>query len=55
MPYGHKLFHIKMNDLALLLNDSRLDISRALNAMQSRGLLSLSRGKIDIQHIEKMK
>lgn len=55
VPYGHKLFHIKMNDLALLLNDSRLDISRALNAMQSRDLLTLSRGKIVIPHIEALR
>lgn len=54
-PYGHKLFHIKMNDLALLLNDSRLNISRALNAMQAQSLIILSRGKIDIPHIEALR
>lgn len=54
-PYGHKQFNIKMTQLAAQLNDSRLDISRALNAMQDRGLIQLSRGKIDIQRIEELK
>lgn len=54
-PYGHKLFRIRMSDLALLLNDSRLDISQALNDMQRQSLLQLSRGKIDIPRIEALR
>lgn len=47
-PVGRKEFKIKMTDLAQIVNDSRLDVSRALNALQDKGLLSLSRGKIVI-------
>lgn len=45
---------IKMETLAQELNDSRLDISTALNSMQKAGLLTLSRGKIFIPHAEKL-
>lgn len=45
---------IKMETLAQELNDSRLDISTALNSMQKSGLLTLSRGKIFIPHAEKL-
>jgi len=41
-----------MNRLALELNDSRLNVSRALNRLQSKGLLSLHRGKIEIPLLE---
>lgn len=47
-PTGHKVFKIKMKTLADILNDSRINISRALNSMQKRGIINLSRGKIDI-------
>ena len=43
-----------MNQLADDLNDSRLDISRALNQMQSNGLLTLHRGRIEIPMLEKL-
>ena len=51
-PAGSKTFHILMNQLAGELNDSRLNISRALNEMQHDGLLVLSRGRIDIPSLE---
>lgn len=51
-PAGEKVFHIKMNRLADELNDSRLDISRALNNLKKRGLLQLGRGKIMIPALE---
>ena len=54
-PAGEKTFHIRMNDLARELNDSRLNISHALNAMQAQGLLTLKRGVILIPQIEKIK
>ena len=49
-PHGTKTIYIKMTNLARELNDSRLDISRALNNMQQRGILSLHRGRIVIEH-----
>ena len=53
-PAGEKEVKIKMETLAQELNDSRLDISTALNSMQKAGLLTLSRGKIYIPHAEKL-
>lgn len=43
---GPKTIKIKMKTLGEELNDSRLDISRALNRMQQKGIIELSRGKI---------
>lgn len=53
-PAGPKTFYILMNQLAAELNDSRLDISRALNAMQAKGLLMLHRGRIEIPMLERL-
>ena len=47
-PHGDKTFRIKMTRLAEEMGDSRLDVSRALNNMQQRGLIILHRGKIII-------
>lgn len=51
-PAGRKVFHIKMTRLAAELNDSRLDISKALNHLQDQGYLHLTRGIITINEIE---
>jgi len=53
-PAGGKTFYVLMNHIAQELNDSRLDISRALNEMQSDGLLTLHRGRIEIPMIERL-
>lgn len=53
-PAGHKTFKIKMARLAAELNDNRLHVSRALNAMAAQGLLQLGRGRIDIPLIERL-
>lgn len=53
-PAGPKTFYILMQQLADLLNDSRLDISLALNQMQEDGLLTLHRGRIEIPMIERL-
>lgn len=45
---GRKELKVKMERLAHIVNDTRLSVSRALNDMQSRGLLRLSRGEIVI-------
>lgn len=47
-PAGEKMFKIKMTTLAEAVNDSRLDVSRVLNALQSAKYVVLSRGKIVI-------
>ena len=51
-PAGPKTFYILMERLAEELNDSRLNISRTLNAMQAEGLLELHRGRIEIAQLE---
>lgn len=53
-PAGQKTFYLLMRQLADLLNDSRLDISQALNQMQEDGLLTLHRGRIEVPMIERL-
>ena len=53
-PAGEKILYIKMIRIAEELNDSRLDISKALNAMQDKQLLRLYRGRIHIPALEKL-
>ena len=53
-PAGQKEITILMERLALEMNDSRLDVSRALNAMQSDGLLRLHRGRIEVPSLERL-
>ncbi|MBR1687186.1 MAG: Crp/Fnr family transcriptional regulator [Prevotella sp.] len=53
-PAGQKTVRILMNRLAAELNDSRLNVSRELNAMQRDGLLTLSRGRIEIPMLERL-
>lgn len=56
-PHGTKTIRIKMTHLASELNDSRLNISRALRNMQQHRLLTLHRGRIvvDCDAVEKVK
>lgn len=51
-PAGPKTFHILMRQLASEVGDSRLDVSRVLNELQQRSLLSLHRGCIKIPYLE---
>ena len=53
-PAGPKVFHILMNRLADELNDSRLDVSRALNALQREGKIVLRRGRVIIPLMERL-
>lgn len=53
-PSGHKTVSIYMEQLAAEVNDSRLDVSRALNRMQDKGLLRLGRGRIIIPSLERL-
>lgn len=47
-PYGEKALKIKMEELARITNDTRLNVSKALNSMQEKGLVELHRGEIFI-------
>ena len=51
---GKKLLKIKMEDFAILLNDTRLSVSKALNELQEEGLLTLRRKEIEIPEIERL-
>lgn len=51
---GRKILKIKMEELAQVVNDTRMGVSRALNSMQEKGLLELRRGEIMIPDAEKL-
>lgn len=51
-PAGAKTLHILMQQLAAEVGDTRLNVSRTLNAMQQKGLLTLHRGRIVIPMLE---
>lgn len=53
-PAGPKTFHILMERLAEEVNDSRLNVSRVLNRLQTMGLLELHRGRIEIPQVERL-
>jgi CRP-like cAMP-binding protein len=53
-PAGPKTFHVLMKQIADDLNDSRLDISHALNDMQRDQQLTLHRGRIEIPLLERL-
>lgn len=45
---GEKTIKIKMQDLALLMNETRASVSKVLNAMQENELIVLHRGEVVI-------
>jgi len=47
-PEGEKSLKIKMEDLARYVDDTRLNVSKALNDMQEKGLVQLNRKEIYI-------
>lgn len=51
---GPKTFHIKMVTMAAELNTSRLEVSRALHDLQTRGLLSMQRGRIEVPSMQRL-
>lgn len=53
-PEGEKMLHIKMDDLARLIDDTRINVSKVLNEMQEKGLVQLSRKEIFITALEKL-
>lgn len=53
-PAGPKTMRIKMERLAEELNDSRLNVSRALNRLQADGLISLYREHIEIPDMRRL-
>ncbi len=53
-PAGKKELSILMQQLAIEVGDTRLNVSRILNSMQLRQLLCLSRGRITIHSLEQL-
>lgn len=53
-PAGEKTFRILMEQLAEEVNDSRLNVSRVLNTLQTEGLVELHRGRIKIPQLERL-
>lgn len=53
-PAGEKVIHIKMEVLAAEIAESRLNVSKALHAMENRQLLTLQRGCIHIPALERL-
>lgn len=51
---GEKTIIIKMEDLAEILDDTRLNVSRVLNDLQDKGLIELRRKVIYIPEISKL-
>ena len=53
-PAGEKTLYIKMGTLATLIAESRLNVSKELNAMHQEGLINITRGIIHIPALEKL-
>lgn len=53
-PAGEKTLLISMDHLAILLNDTRLNVSLALRDMENKGLILLQRRKIIVPALEKL-
>lgn len=53
-PEGEKVLKIKMEDLAVMIDETRINVSKALNEMQEKGLAYLSRKEISIPSLEKL-
>lgn len=51
---GQKRLMIKMNDLATLMDATRLNVSRELNALEAEGLISLRRKEIIVPALENL-
>lgn len=53
-PAGEKAVSITMERLASEIGESRLNVSRELNAMHKEGIITLKRGEIVISALEKL-
>lgn len=53
-PEGEKLLNIKMEVLANLIDETRINVSKELNDMQEKELMQLSRKEIYIPSMEKL-
>lgn len=54
VSYGSKTLRIKMDDLAVYMNETRLKVSRLLNQWQKMNLITLQRKEIHIPRLENL-
>lgn len=54
-PQGKKILYAKMDDLAALLDDTRLNVSNILNKWQHEGIIEMRRKEYVIPDIERLK
>lgn len=54
VSYGSKTLRIKMDDLAIYMNETRLKVSRLLNQWQELNLITLQRKEIHIPRLENL-
>lgn len=52
--HGTKTLHVKMADLARLLDDTRLNISMVLNKWQAEGLIEMRRKEFVLHEVERL-
>ena len=53
-PQGEKMLHTTMEDLARMVSETRINVSKMLNDMQQQGLVQLKRKEIYIPALEKL-
>ena len=53
-PTGKKVFRVKMERIAMEINENRRKVSQCLNAMQDQGKLTLRRGRIEVPALENL-
>lgn len=53
-PIGKKTLRIRMEDLAMLINETRINVSRVLNEYQGLGLAELNRKEVIIPDLENL-
>ena len=53
-PQGEKVLHTTMEDLARMVSETRINVSKMLNDMQQQGLVQLKRKEIYIPALEKL-
>ena len=51
---GEKIIKIKMEDLAKIIDETRINVSRELNEMNEKGLIELGRKSIYIPALEQL-
>ena len=54
VPKGKKEVEIKMTDLANIIHETRLNVSKTLNEMEKEGLINMQRGCFSIEDLQSL-